>query len=169
MGKTVCPTSQWKKMSACFRAGRESLMTKLGKHCHQGWYRLREKWLSCHIAKVFSKGGCQYWNNVDNITRQIALSESVARIVFQSNSLTSKRNWVWGSHFNICFDIMKTPLSWSVSRLDVYIFSMSVLTFKVHYFLNSSSTEEPSSHSISVQASNTNVCQVTIIDFFEKN
>ena len=42
-----------------------------------------------------------------------------ARNGFRSNAMTSKRNWVWGSHFNVCFGIMKTRHSWSISRQEV--------------------------------------------------
>lgn len=71
----------------------------------------------CHIANVNSESGYKHWNSVVNCSLQGVSSEGVCahRLLFRNSSPTSKRNCTWGSHFNICFGIMKTLLFWSGS------------------------------------------------------
>ena len=69
-------------------------------------------------------------------TRDCVIRKCV-RIGFRSDSLTSKRNSVWGSHFNVSFGIMKTPLYRRVSRQDAAhrLFQCPRSTIVVHHFI----------------------------------
>ena len=130
-----------KKWSACFHAGCGNLVDDL--RLDQANSVITADLIDmvdnlvrsdCHIVYFGGEGRCQHWNSVGNCSWEIG---------FQSNSLTNKRNWVWGSNFNICFGIMKTPLSWNISKLGVahclFRYSRSIICWipqaqKNHYF-----------------------------------
>ena len=121
---TMCPTSQWKYIVPVFLQ-----TTKIGLRTRDPARQTQSsrpisstRWTTWGEVNPILLCKCWWWRCMPALEHsgQMFTTDWVigkcVRIEFRSNSLDRKRNWMWGSHFNVCFDIMKTTFSSSISK-----------------------------------------------------